>query len=57
MGMGNSAVLGRPRKREMRMRTIGMLTTGVLALAGAAAVVVAAVSAQDAARYLRMRKM
>jgi len=44
-------------KKEMWMRTIGMITTGALALTGAAAVVVVAVSSRDVSRYLRMRKM
>jgi hypothetical protein len=39
------------------MRVIGMITTGALALVGAAVAVVAAVSAQDVSRYLRIRKM
>jgi hypothetical protein len=41
----------------MLMRALGMVTTGVLALAGAATAVVFAVSAQDISRYLRIRKM
>ncbi len=39
------------------MRAIGMVTTGVLALAGAAAAVVVAISAPDVSRYLKIRKM
>jgi hypothetical protein len=41
----------------MRMRTMGMITTAVLALTGAAAAFAMAVSAQDVSRYIRMRKM
>jgi hypothetical protein len=39
------------------MRAIGMITTGVRAVAGAAAAVLLAGSASDVSRYLRMRKM
>jgi hypothetical protein len=39
------------------MRAIGMITTGVMTLVGAAAAVAIAVSAPDVGRYLRMRKM
>lgn len=39
------------------MRALGMVTTGILALAGAAAAAVVAVSVPDISRYLRIRKM
>ncbi len=39
------------------MRTLGIVTTGVLVLAGAGAAVVVAISAPDISRYLRIRKM
>jgi hypothetical protein len=39
------------------MRSLGMVTTAVLALAGAAAAAVVAISAPDISRYLRIRKM
>jgi len=39
------------------MRVLGMLTTGLLIVAGAAAVVFTAASAGDVSRYLRMRRM
>ncbi len=39
------------------MRTVGVITTSVLALAALAAVIIAIMSIPDINRYLKMRKM
>ena len=39
------------------MQTLGRITAGLLAAAGAAALVVAVASAPDVKRYLKMRAM
>ncbi len=39
------------------MRTVGIITTSVLALAVVAVIIIALMSIPDIARYLKMRKM